>query len=191
MKPPIVYEVTRPNPHRTMRRTAKVQSMVTSLSSPESSKQRAAVRIAVFVVPRARCLAIRADVARLRTRRRRPCRPRTRDRECRPPFVGEVLRLRSGTTLVGTRSMNAEKRIDRWREALSEQINEHPGPTVAIALGTGYLLAGAFLRGSLPVSWASECASVFASVGLASQSKASLRCVRASGREPILVPTVG
>ena len=34
------------------------------------------------------------------------------------------------------------ERIDRWRDALSEQINEHPGRTVAIAFGTGYLLAG-------------------------------------------------
>ena len=32
--------------------------------------------------------------------------------------------------------------IDRWRDTLSEQINEHPGRTVAIALGTGYMLAG-------------------------------------------------
>ena len=38
--------------------------------------------------------------------------------------------------------MNSGQRIDRWRETLSEQINEHPGRTLAIALGTGYLLAG-------------------------------------------------
>jgi len=35
-----------------------------------------------------------------------------------------------------------KSQIDRWRDTLSEQINEHPGRTVAIALGTGYLLAG-------------------------------------------------
>ena len=34
------------------------------------------------------------------------------------------------------------KRIDGWRDTLSEQINEHPVRTVAVALGTGYLLAG-------------------------------------------------
>ena len=34
------------------------------------------------------------------------------------------------------------QRIERWRAALSEQINEHPVRTVAIAFGTGYLLAG-------------------------------------------------
>ena len=34
------------------------------------------------------------------------------------------------------------QRIDTWRDTLSEQINEHPGRTMAIALGTGYLLAG-------------------------------------------------
>ena len=55
MKPPIVYEVTRPNPHRTMRRTATVQSMIASLSDSGSSKQRAAGGAAAFVVPRARC----------------------------------------------------------------------------------------------------------------------------------------
>lgn len=69
MKPPIVYEVTRPNPHRTMRRTAKVQSMIASLSGPENSKQRAAggQRYSSCLVPR--CQAIPADVARVRIRR--------------------------------------------------------------------------------------------------------------------------
>ncbi len=32
--------------------------------------------------------------------------------------------------------------INRWRDTLSEQINEHPVRTVAMALGAGYLLAG-------------------------------------------------
>ena len=36
----------------------------------------------------------------------------------------------------------SRQRIDGWRVTLSEQINEHPVRTVAIALGTGYLLAG-------------------------------------------------
>lgn len=34
------------------------------------------------------------------------------------------------------------RRIDRWRDTLSKQINQHPYRTVAVALGTGYLLAG-------------------------------------------------
>lgn len=41
MNPPIVYEVTRPNAHRTIRSTAKVHSMIASLSDQAMSKQRA------------------------------------------------------------------------------------------------------------------------------------------------------
>ena len=46
------------------------------------------------------------------------------------------------TTTQGPSPSALRQRIDRWRDTLSEQINEHPGRTVAIALGTGYLLAG-------------------------------------------------
>ena len=46
------------------------------------------------------------------------------------------------TTADGSSLPALRQRIDRWRETLSEQINEHPYRTVAIALGTGYLLAG-------------------------------------------------
>ena len=47
-----------------------------------------------------------------------------------------------GRTTQGPSPSTARKRIDSWRDTLSEQINEHPGRTVAVALGTGYLLAG-------------------------------------------------
>jgi|GEM_PF-1120975 len=43
------------------------------------------------------------------------------------------------------RKSTLRKRIDSWGNTLSEQINEHPGRTVAVALGTGYLLAGGLL----------------------------------------------
>jgi hypothetical protein len=46
------------------------------------------------------------------------------------------------TTTQGPSPSALRKRIDRWRDTLSEQINEHPVRTVAAALGTGYLLAG-------------------------------------------------
>lgn len=48
----------------------------------------------------------------------------------------------AGTTTQGPIPPALLQRIERWRETLSEQIDEHPGRTVAIALGTGYLLAG-------------------------------------------------
>jgi hypothetical protein len=48
----------------------------------------------------------------------------------------------AGRTTQGPRPSTLRKRIDGWRDTLSEQINEHPGRTVAVALGTGYLLAG-------------------------------------------------
>ncbi len=47
-----------------------------------------------------------------------------------------------GTTTQGPIPLALLQRIEGWRETLSEQIDEHPGRTVAIALGTGYLLAG-------------------------------------------------
>jgi hypothetical protein len=49
---------------------------------------------------------------------------------------------RTGRTTQGPSPSRLRKRIDSWSETLSEQINEHPGRTVAVALGTGYLLAG-------------------------------------------------
>ena len=49
---------------------------------------------------------------------------------------------KSAKTLESQVVVRVRQRIDRWRDALSEQINEHPVRTVAIALGTGYLLAG-------------------------------------------------
>ena len=48
----------------------------------------------------------------------------------------------AGRTTQGPRPFTLRKRIDHWRDILSEQINKHPGRTVAVALGTGYLLAG-------------------------------------------------
>ncbi len=48
----------------------------------------------------------------------------------------------AGRTIQGRSPFTLRKRIDRWRDILSEQIDEHPGRTVAVALGTGYLLAG-------------------------------------------------
>ena len=34
------------------------------------------------------------------------------------------------------------ERIGTWRDALSQQMKEHPGRTVAAALGAGYLVGG-------------------------------------------------
>ena len=48
----------------------------------------------------------------------------------------------AGTTTQCAGPSALRQRIDGWRDTLSEQINEHPVRTVAIALGTGYLLAG-------------------------------------------------
>lgn len=42
----------------------------------------------------------------------------------------------------GQRPSEVRKRIAVWRDNLSRQANEHPGRTVAIALGAGYLLGG-------------------------------------------------
>src|SRR5678815_1105279 len=48
----------------------------------------------------------------------------------------------TGTTTEGPSPSALRQRIDSWRDTLSEQINEHPVRTVAMALGAGYLLAG-------------------------------------------------
>jgi hypothetical protein len=54
----------------------------------------------------------------------------------------QVADREEGTTTQDPNPSALRQRIDGWRDTLSEQIDEHPIRTVAIALGTGYLLAG-------------------------------------------------
>lgn len=44
--------------------------------------------------------------------------------------------------MVTTRSTQIREQIGMWSESLVRQTKEHPGRTVAIALGAGYLLGG-------------------------------------------------
>ena len=158
MNPPVVYEVTRPNAHRTTRRTAGVHSMMClSLLDSKPSTCRAAHAVDRLC----RILgSVDVDTARIRVGGAELAQ-----------FSTLIPWRTGGTTLVETRSMSSRKksaktlesqvadhvavtttqasspsalrqRIDKWRDTLSEQINGTPGSTVVIALGTGYLLAG-------------------------------------------------
>jgi len=48
----------------------------------------------------------------------------------------------SGLRTLSRRSSDVRQRIDGWAETIREQAREHPGRSVALALGAGYVLGG-------------------------------------------------
>lgn len=48
----------------------------------------------------------------------------------------------SGLRTLSRRSSDVRQRIDAWAETIRQQAREHPGRSVALALGAGYVLGG-------------------------------------------------
>jgi hypothetical protein len=77
---------------------------------------------------------------------------RSRDRdadELPPPGMGAALNgaatkrpFDSGLRTLSRRTSDVRHRIDAWAAAIRDQAREHPGRSVALALGAGYVLGG-------------------------------------------------
>jgi hypothetical protein len=60
-------------------------------------------------------------------------------------MANEGRRAKADVVPIARRASETRKRVEAWTDSMIQQTREHPGRSVAIAVGVGYVLGGGLL----------------------------------------------